>query len=937
MPRIHFIRQTAAALMAFVPQLVMAEPPSAYWRDGTLDVDKVDAHVQEMPPVSWFSTGGETVYHLTSAHTSKEPSESILAASYSGKILCFNYAGSKLWEQNAGQFFPFDIAAGDLDKDGFDECVVASADGSLYIIDHDGQLLKTVFENKPPLYSVKIVEWGQDNRGILCGGPERVLYHISPQGIVLAKRNMSGSITNLDAGSFSKTGQTRLLVHINLDYNNVRYSTHRLPGLEMEDGLHATHERFYYQMIAVDTDGDGIDEIAFGGNEGGALYGPTGKKIRDLQAGRTRRGQHQYSMVMLDKIPRKNGEGTDLIGLNASNLRLYGAEGKIHKTIPLDISPAGLSYDRDTHTLLLGSGISGGDCIYIIRMNQSGWEEALEKLGYQGNLATIVSNIEQLIVQIKDFQPPPYQPLEHPDVLSVFPYGPYNPGTLSELETGRSFAPLMALHEQEFPYPHLNFAGNQWFSEDWDRSHLPYGWGEQRDRRMTYRFTSKEIVDHAKRLEAEGLSFVMTAGHGNDPFFMSLETFEGILRAAPTTCKGFIFPEVSRNDTPGFHYAVKKHFQAICELCLEHGKRKVFFRSKFLFWAGDCYTDMWSWMLEDKRYRDVLVPAMEETYERLGDLSLSGRVGLHQTGFVSDWAGRAVLDNPCYDREHHWSAPMVGSHFFRALCYRASLGARYFLIQVGGSTLRSGEADFRDHGLLVVKPFLHMLGKGILPLPNDREDLLSLSPVALGMRKPSQEFMRASHNSHRITKYESDPPWVFSRLQCFWGQAPTPAYDFGYYAIGRRSQALNFLPIHPYGLVSILPDDIELPQYPQYTKKISTDGERFYNSRGLRQSAKEYRPVVERSLQDAAESLPIMVEGDVAWSAVRIDPQHIRLVLIDKGYLDPAERSAIVRFQNIRVSECRDILSRERIDIADETMKLTVPAGLLRIVDVTHR
>lgn len=31
----------------FVPQLVMNEPPSAYWRDGTLDVDKIESHLKE--------------------------------------------------------------------------------------------------------------------------------------------------------------------------------------------------------------------------------------------------------------------------------------------------------------------------------------------------------------------------------------------------------------------------------------------------------------------------------------------------------------------------------------------------------------------------------------------------------------------------------------------------------------------------------------------------------------------------------------------------------------------------------------------------------------------------------------------------------------------------------------------------------------------------
>ncbi len=47
-------------------------------------------------PVSWFSTGGETIYHLKGARTSAEVPRSIVAAAYSGEVLCFDLAGKKL-------------------------------------------------------------------------------------------------------------------------------------------------------------------------------------------------------------------------------------------------------------------------------------------------------------------------------------------------------------------------------------------------------------------------------------------------------------------------------------------------------------------------------------------------------------------------------------------------------------------------------------------------------------------------------------------------------------------------------------------------------------------------------------------------------------------------------------------------------------------------
>ncbi|MFZ5830729.1 MAG: hypothetical protein ACOY3P_11610 [Planctomycetota bacterium] len=900
-------------------------------------------------PVTWFSTGGETIYHLRGAQTGAGPNRSIVSAAYSGKVLCFDYAGKKLWEQSAGEYFPFDLDAGDIDGDGFDECAVASSDGSLYLIDHDGRLLAKVFENKPPLYSVKIVRWG-NNAGIICGGTERVLYHVSPQGKVVASfetRSFDtpwpGVVKSIEVGQFSQNGEESLAIGMQMDWNRSIFSLHRLPGLEPIGEARNDRQRprgglgiDHYHLAVLDANGDGIDEIAFGEALGGAVCNADGKRLYSLQERRTGRGQHIYSMVMPAVVPSDDGHGDQLIGMFASHLRFYGSDGRIRKEVPLAISPAGLCYDAPSKTLLLGSAQSGGDCVYCVRLDRPGWEESLRSLGYQGKIRQIVGNVETLIKQIDEFQPPPYQPRENPDFLCVFNYTPGMPGAVKDLAPERSLIPLMRFYRSEFPYPHLQFAGNQWLSERRDRSKMPYGWDQTRDRRLPYQLTSDEVVDQARRLEREGLPFVWTIGHGNDPFFLSLSTIEGILRAAPTACKGFIFPEVARDETPAFQYAVHSHVKPVCDLCLKYGNRKVFLRSKFLFWVADSRIDTWSWMIEDKKYRDVIVPAMEETYERLGDLSMSGRVGLQQGGWVADWAGRAVQDNPCYDREHQWAATMVGSHFLRALCYRAGLGAKYFLIQLGETTTGSETPSFRDHGPLVVKPFLHMLGKGILLCPQTSAAALSRSSIALGMRKSSDAFMQASHNSHQITQYESDPKWVFSRLQCFWGQAPTPKYDFGYYGVGRRRQAMNFLPTHPYGFVPIVPADHAADEVPGIERLLETDGEYWYDEQGNRRTAEEYAEEVEKILRSANERMFARVRGDVAWTATRIDDRHVRLVLIDSGYLDPADRIAEVAI-HVDVVSATDIFSRENIDVRNNAITVKVPMGVLRVIDIEHR
>ena len=90
-------------------------------------------------------------------------------------------------------------------------------------------------------------------------------------------------------------------------------------------------------------------------------------------------------------------------------------------------------------------------------------------------------------------------------------------------------------------------------------------------------------------------------------------------------------------------------------------------------------------------------------------------------------------------------------------------------------------------------------------------------------------------------------------------------------------------------------------------------------------------------LQAAANRLPVRVDGKVAWTVVRLDPTHVRVTLIDPGYICPADREATILLQHLQGSACRDILGGVSLPIVDNSIRVTVPAGTLRVVDVTHR
>ncbi len=117
---------------------------------------------------------------------------------------------------------------------------------------------------------------------------------------------------------------------------------------------------------------------------------------------------------------------------------------------------------------------------------------------------------------------------------------------------------------------------------------------------------------------------------------------------------------------------------------------------------------------------------------------------------------------------------------------------------------------------------------------------------------------------------------------------------------------------------------------------LISDGEFFYDDGGEAVSAVDYKPRALAALRASADRLPVRVHGEVSWTVVRLDPSHVRVTLIDPGYLSPADREARIVLQHLRGVECRDILSGEELPLVGNASVLTVPAGVLRIVDIAH-
>ncbi|MBT3375826.1 MAG: hypothetical protein HOJ57_39830 [Lentisphaerae bacterium] len=876
--------------------------------------------------VTSFSTGGHTVYQLRCTRRDADSPPLLIGAAYDGAVLCYTADGQNVWTNQDSAAFPYDLALCDIDGDGRDEVLVAAADGSLRALDDNGKLL-WFFKREPPLLQVAATSDDDGKVSILTGGMEKVLYCLNADGTVRNELPSEFVVRHIRCGDVFGDGRTVAAV-ITAKNDRSRHELHLhdpatlKPRWEKPLPLTTTNPTkgtafevpwlgnrvAAFSFLLTDVNGDGCDEmlLSHGFSKKGvfSVYDRNRKKLF-VSWKRGIRGK-AYRMNLLCRARTGPAGQEAVLGLFGHQIVEYSLDGKIRGIHDSGYAFADGAYDDRTRTYFLGGAISGGDGIHAVRLDREGWGKSFSAIRPGGRIAEVEANLERLRRQVDEFVPPSYQPPPRP-TLAV---------------TGKDRKEINNLAKGH-DFTNLEFVQFNLFTEDYDRSSLGAGWDRKRESRHRYNFSADQIVAFAEEREKAREAFALWAGHGNDPFYMQLETIRRIVEAAPTTLVALVFPEMT-NTSDAMAYAVKKHIIPVAELCRKHGKAKVILRNKSVFWNANCYLGLWRATLLTGKNRDIFLPSMEETNDRCQALSLAGSTGLWLAGVFDGITARAVTDNANFCRFWEWGAQQVLHHMFRSLALRASLGADRFLVNIYQG----------DPGQLSV--FYRMLDKGIIAIPN-REALLSVSPICVGMREPAPEFVRHGNNGHATNTYEpGEPPMVFDRLDTYWAAAPTADHDLTRYGMGSERRQLDFLPRYPYGLLTMMPADTDLANTPHVTSMVQTDGLTFFDDEDKAVSPSEYRPRLEDALKKGARTLPVMVKGDVAWSVVRLDATHVRVMILDCGYLDPAERKATIVCQQLSPLSCRDILSREKLHLGGQSVPLTIPAGSLRLIDIEH-
>ena len=124
------------------------------------------------------------------------------------------------------------------------------------------------------------------------------------------------------------------------------------------------------------------------------------------------------------------------------------------------------------------------------------------------------------------------------------------------------------------------------------------------------------------------------------------------------------------------------------------------------------------------------------------------------------------------------------------------------------------------------------------------------------------------------------------------------------------------------------------PMYKNIMKEYISNGRNYISKDGKKTfAADEYYKTIEADIKADGKKLPLTVSGDVAWVCAQTSQTHLRLTLIDGGYINPDDRTATVTFHTVKPRKIIDLLSGETVR-ASKSVKVNIPCGLFRFIDI---
>lgn len=884
----------------------------------------------------------------------------LVATSYEGTAMAVDYSGAILWKNPLSGFENHDLWCEDITGDGIDEILAANADGTIYCLDGRGTVMWSFSVNEAPMLSVCVVQ--KDGVPyVACGGFDLNIYYLKATGEMV--KELGSSVYSVE-----KTwGDGRKPIPPSCTHvANFLRKVVRPDGTEIL-AMHGTNNKaqgrgsvYLFEPLAdrpfsihklakeeiTDMPGDFRpcyinDTLSFllgtsGHYKSAALcvYKPaagSAAKFPILHSHISGLAGFGYRMVQSELIP--DGDGHKIFTLYGQRILLLPTDLDAGEAEVLASAHTynDMCYDAENHKMIFASCQSGGSCIHIIDLNDPGWKQAYRELVPPGKIRKIKENSAQIRMNLQGFGKPDWQREQLPVYLM----------SEKKLETVQDVVDDINANHTSPVF--LTYGSSD--REDWDRAEIENEvYRNKRDGRMKYILTQQQVLEaYASCYQGDPEGVVYWGGHGNDPYFYSVDTKKKLFDMGGDSVMTIqIYPEMG-DYTSDFDYVLDDLFYRLAEYIRDSSLTgKFYIRSKSPFWQSGAYLPGWS-RVRSGEFADIFIPALEETGDKSHDISVAGRMGIWASGATESWGARCARDNASYFGTRKRCDQNLPSNFLRHMIYNIACGAQY---------INNFTVDQTYMSLL-----WELIAKGVLYVP-ERSELLNISPVHLSMFDPDSAYLDESTNVKFITFYhinnEKENPKVFNRLNGSWFGAPVTEWDFSRYASTVKERRINFMPSYENGIVLITPPQAGVhadttairgaladhlhPIYKDIMKEYYTDGRNYYSADGTETyGADEYYSTIESDIKASVRHLPLTVKsgGTVAWVVAQTAPTHLRLTLIDGSYINPDDRVATVRFHAVNPVAMTDLLDGTRFHPSDPSgVRVEIPCGGFRFIEI---
>ncbi|MCL7754600.1 hypothetical protein [Polaribacter sp. Z022] len=860
-----------------------------------------------------FSTKTNNIRNSVVAEINQEPV--LFLSSLSSSLAAYTLKGEELWNFKIDNpSVIFEILAEDINNDGNDDLLAVAGNGIVYCINSDGKLLwKYSPEQKTRLSEIAVVK-NNDKIQIFAGGNNYQLYELNTQGKLVSKTKIKGVVRKIESGKFLDSSKETLFlmtyVHDKFRWEFMGFLNPETKAIIKQvsykkNDLKSLSKIMVTDIEIADINKDHKDDILFFGDTKFRPFFTTldanFNVIAEYEGNRKQTQRYAHSQGTF--LPKRN----EIMFQHGGILIVLDHKGKLKNTGGERYGKGVYSnfvYESKTNQLIATGTVDGGNNVDFYNVSKNNWHKT--KYQKQGSMLAVEKNLDKLYKQVLNFKMPNYQQKSDKPWVMV---------TKADLDSK-----LDKLDGNS-----IKFVIQKSPKESTDRTHLVQKLGKialKKDKRGKYQDSREDIIQMAKDYEAKGQPFTFWAGHGNDPFYIQIETLEEILRVAPTTCYGFVYAEMDKVDDPRVIHFVKEYMPRLAKAIRKNNRAKLYFRYKNMFWAATSHLPLWKEMFFSGKYSDFLAPASEDTSNRIQDLNLAGRVGMFAGGYINDFTMRLIDDNPTSWRPLTPGGQNSVSPYLRQGVMMAAYGARYGVLFNGGFV--------EEPGLNIL---FAMMKSGVLPIV-EKENIQSIGSWHL-IKDVDEKLVHSVDTHHSINQYKKDDEnAVFSVGQMHWAGTNIPENDFSKIALGVHYRWLNYMPETPNGMVPIAPiESKEMLVKKNIPFSVSNGKKGYLNNEFV--SAKEYQSTLKNQVEKGAKQLPIIVKG-AAWSAIKIDENHTRIILMDQGYIEPQDRDVTITFQNRKPKSAKDILSNDVLKIKNNKLETKVLAGSLQFIDIKY-